>query len=182
MGLLQFFCTYCPCEPNATTIRTTPRAIVELGKTPEIYVNPALAQRQADGRRAGLRIRRCRRRGETSQAASGVGASSIGRSQHVERLSIEDVVASRGHPPTNRCALPRASRPKRPRGSPVAPLDDKTLLNFCSRVSASSFGLAHEWSPGQVLSVITKRAGAGRGSDCPGWSELRPADDPSIPR
>jgi hypothetical protein len=38
------------CDP-------TPRAIVDLGKTLEINVTPASAQRQSDGRRAGLKIR-----------------------------------------------------------------------------------------------------------------------------
>ena len=55
--LLQFFCTHCPCQPNATTMRTTAGVIVNLCKIPEIYVNPISAQRQTDGRRAGLKIR-----------------------------------------------------------------------------------------------------------------------------
>jgi hypothetical protein len=54
--LLPFFCTHCPCEPNATTMRNAPRAIVDLGKTPEINANPASAQRQRESRRAGLKI------------------------------------------------------------------------------------------------------------------------------
>jgi hypothetical protein len=37
--------------------RPTPRPIVDLDKTLEINANPASAQRQADGRRAGLKIR-----------------------------------------------------------------------------------------------------------------------------
>ena len=55
--LLQFFCTYCPCQPNATTMRTTAGVIVNPCKIPEIYVNPTSAQCQTDGRRAGLKIR-----------------------------------------------------------------------------------------------------------------------------
>ena len=54
---LQFFCTYCPCQPNATTMRKTAGVIVNPRKIPEIYVNPTSAQCQADGRRAGLKIR-----------------------------------------------------------------------------------------------------------------------------
>jgi hypothetical protein len=38
------------CDP-------TPWAIVDHDKTPEINVNPISVQRQADGRRAGLKIR-----------------------------------------------------------------------------------------------------------------------------
>ena len=54
---LQFFCTHCPCQPNATTMRSTSRAIVDPGKIPGFHVNPVSAQCQADGRRAGLKIR-----------------------------------------------------------------------------------------------------------------------------
>ena len=56
-NLLQFFCTRCPYQPNATTMRTTAGVIVSPCKTPEIYVNSTSAQRQTDGRRAGLKIR-----------------------------------------------------------------------------------------------------------------------------
>ena len=34
--LLQFFCTCCPCQPNAATMRATAGVIVDHGKTPEI--------------------------------------------------------------------------------------------------------------------------------------------------
>ncbi len=54
---LQFFCTYCPCQPNAATMRTTAGAIVNPRKNPEIYVNSVSAQYQTNGRRAGLKIR-----------------------------------------------------------------------------------------------------------------------------
>ena len=54
---LQFFCTHCPCQPNATTMRPTAVALVNLCKFPENYVIPISAQRQTDGRRAGLKIR-----------------------------------------------------------------------------------------------------------------------------
>jgi hypothetical protein len=57
MSLLQFFCTYWPCQLNATTMRTKTGAIVDPCCFPEIYVNSISAQRQSDGRRAGLRIR-----------------------------------------------------------------------------------------------------------------------------
>jgi hypothetical protein len=60
-GLLQFFCTYWSCQPNAATMRSTPRVIVDLGKIPEICVIPVLAQSQANGRRAGLKIRSSQR-------------------------------------------------------------------------------------------------------------------------
>jgi hypothetical protein len=54
------------CNSSAYIARVTPmrlqcdrqpRASVDLGKTPEINVNPISPQRQADGRRAGLKIR-----------------------------------------------------------------------------------------------------------------------------
>ena len=40
-------------------MRSTTGAIVNPCKIPENYVNPISAQRQTDGRRAGLKIRRC---------------------------------------------------------------------------------------------------------------------------
>ena len=55
--LLQLFCTHWPCQPNATTMRTKAEVVVDLGKTPEINVNPISAQYQTDGRRVGLKIR-----------------------------------------------------------------------------------------------------------------------------
>jgi hypothetical protein len=55
--VLQFFCTYCPCQPNAASMRATAGVIVDACKIPEIYVNPVSAQYQTDGRRAGLKIR-----------------------------------------------------------------------------------------------------------------------------
>ena len=55
--LLQFFCTRCPCQPNATTMRTTAGVIVNPCKIPENYVKSISAQRQTDGRRTGLKIR-----------------------------------------------------------------------------------------------------------------------------
>jgi hypothetical protein len=33
VSFLQFFCTHCPCDPNVTTMRATPRAFVDLGKS-----------------------------------------------------------------------------------------------------------------------------------------------------
>ena len=56
-NLLQFFCTHCPCQPNATTMRTSAGVIVDPCKIPENYANSISAQRQTDGRRAGLKIR-----------------------------------------------------------------------------------------------------------------------------
>ena len=41
--LLQFFCTHCPCQPNATTMRTAAGIIVDPSKIPENYVNPSSA-------------------------------------------------------------------------------------------------------------------------------------------
>ena len=55
--LLQFFCTRCPCQPNATTMRTTAGTSVNPRKIPENYVIPISVQRETDGRRAGLKIR-----------------------------------------------------------------------------------------------------------------------------
>jgi hypothetical protein len=55
--LLQFFCRRYPCQPNATTMRTTAGAMVKPCKIPENYVKSMSAQRQTDGRRAGLKIR-----------------------------------------------------------------------------------------------------------------------------
>ena len=46
-------------SPTRLQYDPTPWAIVNLGKIPEIKVNPMSAQRQADGRRAGLKIRWC---------------------------------------------------------------------------------------------------------------------------
>ena len=57
LGLLQFFRTRCPYQPNATTMRTSAGVIVNPCKIPENYVIPVSAQRQTDGRRAGLKIR-----------------------------------------------------------------------------------------------------------------------------
>jgi hypothetical protein len=56
-SVLQFFCTHCPCQPNATTMRTLAGAIVNPCKIPENYAKSISAQRQTDGRRAGLKIR-----------------------------------------------------------------------------------------------------------------------------
>ena len=39
MSPLQFFCTYWPCQLNATTMRTKTGAIVDPCCFPEIYVN-----------------------------------------------------------------------------------------------------------------------------------------------
>ena len=55
--LLQFFCTHCPRQPNATTMRTRAGVIVNPCKIPENYVKSISAQCQTDGRRAGLKIR-----------------------------------------------------------------------------------------------------------------------------
>jgi hypothetical protein len=56
-SLLQFFCIHCPYQPNATTMRLTAGVIVSPCKIPENYVKSISAQRQTDGRRAGLKIR-----------------------------------------------------------------------------------------------------------------------------
>jgi hypothetical protein len=61
-NLLQFFCTCCPCQPNATTMRSTEPCIVNPCKIPENYVNSTSAQYQTDGGRAGLKSRAVRGR------------------------------------------------------------------------------------------------------------------------
>ena len=53
----QLFCTCCPFQPNATTMRTTVGVIVDPCKIPENYAKSISAQRQTNGRRAGLKIR-----------------------------------------------------------------------------------------------------------------------------
>src|SRR5262245_48734717 len=53
---LQFFCICCPCQPNATTMRTKTGAIVDLCDFPENNANPTPSQRQSEGRSAGLKI------------------------------------------------------------------------------------------------------------------------------
>ena len=47
VDLLHFFCTHCPCQPNATTMRTTARVIVNPCKIPENFVKSISAQHKA---------------------------------------------------------------------------------------------------------------------------------------
>jgi hypothetical protein len=86
-GLLQFFCTRFPRQPNATTMRITAAVIVNLCKTPEINANPASAQRQSDGRRTGLKIR-SPEKGVGSSPNSGTKWRIVGRSGEEGSLGL----------------------------------------------------------------------------------------------
>jgi hypothetical protein len=83
-SVLQFFCTHCPCQPNATTMRTLAGAIVNPCKIPENYAKSISAQRQTDGRRAGLKIR---------SSQEGVGSSpTFGTEMSASRLKVRRLI------------------------------------------------------------------------------------------
>ena len=105
--VLQFFCTRCPCQPNATTMRSTAGAIVNPCKIPENYVNPISAQHQTDGRRAGLKIR---------SSQEGVGSSpTFG----TELGSFLSTTGSRHSTPTRQERLETVQHLRKKRQEPV---------------------------------------------------------------
>jgi hypothetical protein len=80
---LQFFCTHCPCQPNAAAMLTSAGVIVNPCKIPENDVNSMSAQCQTDGRRAGLKIR---------SSQEGVGSSPTFGATGLRQIAAFEVV------------------------------------------------------------------------------------------